>query len=330
MHDFYPKKGISMPAKLRLVKNVDYSAFSLGKLCGMVENSQCAYDTAADFIEDKAFTECDNGRYAGAVKHLTRLAIFFEEHKDKNEETDRDLADIYLLLGDMCLMAEKYQESRDWFEKAAVVDDNYDLAFHCLAGVCLRLGDEKAAIRALEQEIHISPGNYYSYLQLADIFEKQREYTRFTEVLERLLSRDNSNIRALHRLIKYHEHASRGSDVVLLRRRLLNAEHDLVKMELVIWTYHMCRVKRFEDALRFLENHEQEKSGLILTRLLKAHIYACLRQYSRKRQELATFVRMCSGNVESIKQRLREFSSVFGDKEAERLHVRLNVPRAKA
>jgi tetratricopeptide (TPR) repeat protein len=295
----------------------------------MVETLKCAYDSVADFIEDKAFTECDNGRFESVVKRLGRFSVFFENIGEKNDEIDRDLSDIYLLIGDMCVSAGKYADGRGWFEKAVIVDDNHDIAFHSLGGACLRAGDEESAIKAWEMEIRVAPGNYYTYLQLADLFEKRKEFERFTEVLEWLLSRDQNNIRALHRLIRYHENISMETDVDLLRRRIINADHDLVKMELVIWTYHMCRVKRFDDALRFLENHEQEKNGLILTKLLKAHVYANLRQYSRKKNELAEFVRLCSGNVESMNQRLREFSGIFGEKEADRLHVRFNVSRLK-
>ena len=57
--------------------------------------------------------------------------------------------------------------------KAVVVDDRYDVPYHSLAISCLNMGQTERAIRSLEQEIAVAPGNYYSYLLLADIFEKR-------------------------------------------------------------------------------------------------------------------------------------------------------------
>jgi tetratricopeptide (TPR) repeat protein len=291
----------------------------------MVMVQSCAYDDVAEYVEDKVFHECDSGRQEQATAQLEKLAGYLELVENKNDEVDRVLADVYVLLGDVFMCAKKFEDGRQWFEKAIVVDDNFDVAYHSLADACLRLGDETAAIHCWKQEIHNAPGNYYTYLQLADLFEKREDYIEFVEILEHLLTRDQHNIRALHRLIRHHEIHNPELDVELLRRRLINADHELVKMELVIWTYHMCREERCKDALLFLQNHEQENSGLTLTHLLKAHIYGVLRQYSKKRQELADFKRLCNGNSDAMRQRLNEFSTVFGGNDADRLHIRLIV-----
>jgi len=317
-----------MPAKLRLNHSADdFSSCSLEQLCGLVQEMKVAYDDVAEQVEDKAFAKCDSGEFAAAVHCLGELAAFFERMENKNEEVDRDLADLYVLIGDMHLSAQRFDESRQWFEKAIVVDDNYDIAYHSMANACMHIGDEDGAIRSWEQEIRIAPGNYYTYLQLAGLYEKRGDLVKFVDVLERLLSRDTHNIRALHTLIMHYERHRPGVNTELLRRRLINADHEMVKMELVIWTYHMCRENRGENALRFLENHEREKAGLTLVHLLKAHLFGLMRQYARKRRELSVFKRLCHGSAEAMKNRLEEFASVFGEKAAHELSARLMIAR---
>jgi len=42
---------------------------------------------------------------------------------------------------------------------------------HNLATAFIELGDNASAIRSLEQEISLEPGNYFSALRLADLYE---------------------------------------------------------------------------------------------------------------------------------------------------------------
>lgn len=299
----------------------------LEQLCERVKAMDCAYDDVAELIEDRTYAECEKEEFAHAAGCISGLAVFFESLENKNEEVCRDLSDVCVLCGEIALQARQLEKSREWLEKAVVVDDSYDVACHALACVCLRQGDVQSALRAWEQEIRMAPGNYYTYLLLADQYEKLRMHGRFVEVLEQLLSRDTHNIRALHRLIRHHETHNPRLDASLLRRRIINADHGLVKNELVIWTYHMCMERRHEDALHFLISHGQSATGISIVRLLKAHIFGALRRFSDRKRELLLFKKLCHGNTETIQNKLDEFALIFGAKACDRLSSQLMLDR---
>ena len=82
--------------------------------------------------------------------------------RDKNDENSRDLADVYILIGEICQYVNKFRESVEWFKKAAVVADRYAVPFHNLPAAYMELGDRESAVRSLEQEIFLEPGNYFS------------------------------------------------------------------------------------------------------------------------------------------------------------------------
>ena len=124
-----------------------------------------------------------------------KVGRFFELMENKNEENCRDLADVYLLIGQIYQYNNSPQESVSWLSKAVVVDDRYDVPYHSLAISCLNMGQTERAIRSLEQEIAVAPGNYYSYLLLADIFEKEGRPVDVEDTLKKLLARDPENIR---------------------------------------------------------------------------------------------------------------------------------------
>ncbi|MBD3393530.1 MAG: hypothetical protein GF418_15455 [Chitinivibrionales bacterium] len=305
----------------------DPSAHTLAELCGMVVGMMHPYEDLAESIEDKAYAECEHDGFEEAKEQIRGIAAFFEQLENKSEENSRDLADVYVLLGEMHQCARLFRESEEWFEKAIVADDTYHAPYHSLAHSYLRRGEEKKAIKCWEQEIHVAPGNYYTYLLLADVYEKRGDANGFVRVLEGLLERDPDNIRALHRLIRHHERRNPELNVELLRRRLIGADSEFVKAELVIWTYHMCREKRFEEALWFLERREKDSLGLTVTHLLKAYIFGRLRHYTRKRRELSEFKCLSHGNENLMRTKLDEFRSVFGERATDRLAARLFVAR---
>ncbi len=319
-----------MPDTHTFDESFDASRCTLAQLCNFVVTMEHPYEDLAEQIEDKAYAECENGGFYRAVGHIEHIAAFFEHLENKNEEVCRDLADVYVLLGEIHLCAGGHEESRTWFEKAIVVDDAYDVPYHSLANSFVYQGMHDEAIRCWEQEIRVAPGNYFTYLLLADMYEKQGNEKRFVEVLEALLERNPGNIRALHRLIQHHQLHNPTLNVELLRRRLITADHGLVKTELVIWTYHMCAEQKYEDALWFLDRREEDAPGLIITHLLKAHIYGRLRQYTKKKRELSEFRRLCHGRDDLMRTKLEEFRSVFGDGAAERLAARLAIARASS
>ncbi len=306
-------------------KRYDPTRCSLKKLCSLVMEYSYPYEDLAELIEDKGYEECIEGNDAEVIEELTQVCTFFENMENKNEENARDLADVYLLTGEFCQCAERFSDSISWFKKAIVVDDAYDVPYHSLAISYLSLGETEKAVKSLEQEVEIAPGNYYTYLFLADLYERQEKYTKVEEILRNLLSRDSDNIQALHKLITHYQKRNPDLDVELLRRRLINADKELVKLDLIIWTYHMCEENKHESALTFLNERECESPSISITHLLKAHIYGEMRQYVKKRNELQRFRKSNHGREEFMRNTFDEFAKIFGERARFHLQRKLAV-----
>jgi len=309
------------------VKKYDPTRCSLKKLCEMVSNYSYSYDDLSELIEDKGYEECTQGKSVAVIDELARLTLFFERMEKKNEENIKDLVDIYVLTGEFCQYAERFKDSIAWFKKAIAVDGVSGVPFHSAATSYMYLGETEKAVQCLELEIGVEPGNYYTYLMLTDLYEKQEKYEQVEETLRNLLARDSDNIQALHRLICFYEKLNPRLDLELLRRRLIHANREFVKLDLIIWTYHMLREERNDEALKFLGERETESPGISLIPLLKAHIYGRMRQYVNKRGELTKFVRLNHGRREFMKTKLDEFEKVFGQKERLNLEKKLVVTK---
>jgi len=305
----------------------DPTRCSLKKLCKLVVDYSYPYEDLAELIEDKGYEECVEGNGKEVIEELAQLSTFFEEMENKNEENSRDLADIYLLIGDFCQVSEHFTESIDWFKKAIVVDDAYDVPYHSLAMSYLSLGETEKAVKSLEQEIAVSPGNYYTYLFLAELYEKQERYELVEEVLRNLLARDSDNIQALHLLITHYKKRNPNLDVELLRRRLIHADKELVKLDLIIWTFHMCEEKRYEDALNFLSERECESPSISIIHLLKAHIFGSMGQYVKKRNELKQFRKLNHSREEFMRNTFDEFAKIFGETARAQLQKKLAMTK---
>ena len=169
----------------------------------------------------------------------------------KSEDERRDLADICILIGEVNQYIGAFRESIKWFWRAAAAYGGYAIPFHNLATSFMELGDLENAIASLEREIALEPGNYFSRLRLADLYERQGAYRKVEECLESLLSRNPDNIQALHKLITHYESQKPAVNVRLLRRRLLSVTRKFSEMEMVIVVYHLCREEDFDRALRF-------------------------------------------------------------------------------
>lgn len=308
-------------------KHYDPTRCSLKKLCKLVISYSYPYEDLAELIEDKGYEECVEGRCKEVVEELELLSAFFESMENKNEENTRDLADVYLLIGEFFQCSDMFSDSISWFEKAVVVDDAYDVPYHSLSMTYLNLGETEKAVKSLEQEIKISPGNYYTYLLLADLYQKQEKYEDVERILRSLLSRDSNNIQALHKLITYYIKRNPQLDIELLRRRLINVDKQLVKLDLIIWTFHMCEEGKYEETLRFLSEREHESPGISIIHLLKAHIYGCMLQYVKKGNELKEFRKLNCGREEFMRTKFDEFSKVFGEKASVRLQKKLAVTK---
>jgi hypothetical protein len=148
---------------------------------------------------------------------------------------------------------------------------------------------------------------------------------RFEDTLRRVLARDPDNLQALHRSIRHYEREQPEAEVEFLRRRLLSVDRDMNRGELTIWTYHMCREGRFVDALRALQGLEEKSADSPTIHLLKAAVYGEMRQYTRKKRELALFKRINHGSLPAIQGELKQFEQVFGKTAVAKLCRRLAI-----
>jgi len=307
------------------VKAVKNHESTLKELCEKVISFKIIYDDAAEQIEDLAYFECNNGDTLSAVCELERLAGFFVGFQNKNEEISSDLAQVCLLIGQICQYGAIFDKSIDWINKSIVVDDQNPVAYHSLALSYQSIGDTEAASRSLEQEIIVAPGNYYTYLLLADIYEKNKKHCEFEEILKRLLERDPENIQGLHKLICFYERSLSGLDVEFLRRRLLSRTLNLNRIEAVIRAYHLCRQNSYREAIEFLDNFGSAAPDVSIVHLATAHIYGLMGQFSRKRFELSLFKKKNHGREEIMSIKIGEFASIFGHEAAQSMRQRLSV-----
>lgn len=308
---------------------IDLAVRSLAEVCGLVKEYAVPFEDAADFIEDKIYSSCSNGDCSSAIEELKRLAFFFEGMTDKNEENCRDLADVYILIGEVHQYVRQFPESIDWFKKAAIVFDRYATPYHNLATSYGELGDAANAIKSLEQEIALEPGNYFSALRLVDFYENAGNYDKAEDTLKKILERNPDNIKALHKLIAYYEDKHPEVEVELMRRRLLAINKDFNEFEAVLRIYHLCREKRFTEAIDFLTNRLAAAPQVSMVHLLLAHIYGELRQFSRKRNTLAEFKKVCFGKTKFMENKLEEFEHVFGKKAVSSLEKILLITHAQ-
>jgi tetratricopeptide (TPR) repeat protein len=300
-------------------------ACSLPQLCELVIDYIVPFEDVAEYIEDKTYVSCMNGEFPLAFSELTQLAAFFEKMPDKNEENCRDLADIYILIGEMHQYVNKFQESIAWFQKAAVVFDRSAIPYHDLAISYIELGDAGNAIRSLEQETLLEPGNYFSVFRLIDLYEKEGQFEKIEECLKEILERDPTNIKALHKLVTFYEEKHPDVDVELMRRRLLAITKDYNEIETVIRAYHLCRAGRLSDAMDFVSIMVRQAPTVTMFHLLKAYIFGEMHQFSKKRTELAEFRKHCYGKSKFMENKLEEFEHVFGKKAVAHLEKALTI-----
>ncbi|MDR3012342.1 MAG: hypothetical protein LBU70_03940 [Chitinispirillales bacterium] len=299
---------------------------TLAELCDAVLSCRAAYDDVAEQVEDIVYFEYGHGGMDDAIHQLERLTRFFEGMQNKNEEVCRDLAQIYLLIGQIYQYAGNFENSIDWIKKSIVVDDMYPVAYHSLAISFQSLGDESLSIKSLEQEITVEPGNYYTYLLLADLYEKSGRFDMFDGVIRRLLERDPGNIQGMHKMIRFCERDPDGrADVELLRRRLLKRADGLNRIDAVIRAYHLAQAGRYGEAIEFLDDWIKKSPNVSITHLAGAHIYGLMRQYSKMRDEVARYKNKNHGHEDAMEIKINEFATVFGEAAAEKIRRLLKV-----
>jgi tetratricopeptide (TPR) repeat protein len=292
----------------------------LTSLCGLVVTCERPYEDVAEQIEDVSYELCEAGKLEKVIAQLGRVAAFFERIPGKNDEQCRDLADVYLLIGQIHQFAGKFNESVTWFDRAAIVDDRYPEPFHCLATSYRKLSDHANTIKSLEQELELAPGNYYSYLLLADVYEEEGRPDDVETCLRGLLERDPENMQGLHRLIRHYELTDPSIDTALLKRRLMAVNKKFNRIEAVIRSRYLCRDGKYAEAVGFLDTWHDFSNGTTITLLVKAHAFGELRQYARRKRIIDEFKQKNHGRVEVMQTKLREFASVFGEKAAAKLN----------
>jgi tetratricopeptide (TPR) repeat protein len=300
-------------------KKVSYEDMTLAQVCDSVIAMSVAFEDVSEHIENRMYALCVGGKCDSAMKSLKEVTDFFETMENKSDENCRDLADIYILIGEVNQYVNNYKESIDWFKKASVVFDRYALPYHNLATSFIALGDVNSAVKSLEQEIALEPGNYFSHLRLADLYEQQGETEKEIECLEKLLGRNPENIQALHKLIMHYKEQQPRTDIELLRKRLIGIKKNFNEIEIVIKSYHLCQEEQYGEALDFLDARSAENPAMTILHLLKAFVFGEMHQFSRKRKELTEFKQNCHGKMEYMKSKLEEFEHIFGKKAVTRL-----------
>jgi len=314
---------------LSIVESKD-ALSSLAKLCDMVVRCERSYEDLASAIEMSAYELCEAGDCNPALAQLGRIACMFEHMVDKNEEQCRDLADIYLLTGQIHQFAGHYVDSIIWFSRSAIADDRYPEPFHSLAASFSRLQEYDDAIRSLEQEIALAPGNYYSYLLLADLYEKEGRPEDVEAYLKKLLERDPDNIQGLHALIRHYRISNKGVDTTLLRRRLMGIVKPYNRSEAIIRSWYMCADGRYVEALDFIEPWHTQAGGSTVTCLVKAYLFHRLRRKGKCRAMIGEFCSRNHNNKEVMVARLREFTVLFDDAAAKYLCKQLDIDTPEA
>lgn len=299
---------------------------ALARLCAAVASGERPYEDIAEQVEDKAYELCEAGALDNVVVHLAKVTRFFERMTSKNDEQCRDLADVYLLIGQIHQFAGQFAESITWFTRSAVVDDRYPAPYHSLAASYTRLREYENAIKSFEQEIILAPGNYYSYLLLADLYEREYRPDDVESCLKRLLERDPENIQGLHRIIRHYEQTEASIETTLMIRHLLGVNKQYNRTEAVIRCYYLCRTGKYAEVLDFLGKRRREADGGMVASLINAHVYGELHQYSKRRQVLNDFKQSHHERSEAILAKLKEFGAVFGDDAANALQKLLLIP----
>lgn len=316
-------EAVSRPP-LSIVESKDVLV-SLTKLCDLVVLCERSYEDMASAIEMNAYELCNSGNNDQAIEQLGRIAYMFEHMVDKNEEQCRDLADIYLLIGQIHQFAGHYVDSIVWFSRSAIADDRYPEPFHSLADSFSRLREYDDAIRSLEQEIALAPGNYYSYLLLADLYEKEGRPEDVEYYLKQLLDRDPDNIQGLHSLIRHYRRSGKDIDTTLIRRRLMGVVKPYSRSEAIIRSWYMCVDGRHAEALDFIEPWHTQAGGSTVTCLVKAYLFHKLRRTGGCRKMLEEFCSRNRNNTEAMAGALREFTVLFDNAAAKYLCRQLNI-----
>jgi len=286
-----------------------------------------AYSDLAEYIETRAYEEWKRGKFEAAIKELQKITTFLENLGNKNEENTQDLSEVYLLIGQLYQYAEWFGESIDWFSKSVLADDGNSLPYHCMAVSYLKTYNYQNAIRCFEQELAIDEGNYFTYLKLSELYDREGKPEQSEESLKRLLTRDPENMQGLHRLIRHYEKYNPSIDVTLLRKRLLGITAKHTWTNAVIRAYHLCAEKRHAEALDFLTKWQCDNNGNAspVTHLVKMALYDVLKNDRDLKQEAAAFIGECRMRQQVMHEHFEEFVALFGESFAAHVKQKLRA-----
>ena len=127
-------------------------------LVNCVITGRQAYSDLSEYIETRSYEEWKRGKFERAIGELQEIVTFLENIENKNEENALDLAEVYLLIGQLYQYAEWYPESIEWLSKSVLANDGNSLPYNCMAVSYLKTGNYHNAIRCFEQEIAIDEG----------------------------------------------------------------------------------------------------------------------------------------------------------------------------
>jgi tetratricopeptide (TPR) repeat protein len=296
-------------------------------LVNCVITGKLAYSDLAEYIELRSYEEWKRGKFEKAIDELQKIAAFLENIENKNEENALDLAEVYLLIGQLYQYAEWYPESIEWLSKSVLANDGNSLPYNCMAVSYLKTGNFHNAIRCFEQEIAIDEGNYSTYLKLSELYAREGKLEKSEECLKKLLDRDPSNIQGLHQLIRHYEKHNPAIDVGLLRKRLLGIAAKHTWTTAVIRAYHLEAEKHTVEALDFIAAWQMENSGRSspVMHLVKTVLYDELNRDRELKAELVAFIDGCHERQEVMREYIEEFVSLYGEPHATRLKRKLQA-----
>jgi len=303
---------------------------TLAQICNKVIECEDSFEDVFADIERIAYESCEKGKLENVVNRLEKVAFFFEMLENKNDEHCGDLADVYLLIGELCQQFGRVGESVTWFHKAVVVSDRNALPYQRLAQSYTELGETDKAIRSLEQQIHLSPGDYFAYLHLADLYEKLSDDEQVESCLDTLLERDPDNLQALHKLIVHHEKRNPEVNSAFLRKRLLSIHKQYSELEMIIRSYHLYRQGHALDAISEISSWEKRYPDRTILFLVKAFILQFLNNEEDAYAELMRFKKKNGKRPSYVRNKLDEIASIFGTSSMENFKEELFLPKKTA
>ena len=129
--------------------------------------------TAARQNFEQGIKSANDGKYEAALGEFqTSLA-----HANTNETSNSFLAKIHFDIGVCFYQLKNYEQSSIAYERAILLDANYEKAFYALGMVEVELGDWSKAEQAFLGAIRLNKRNGESWFDLAFVYLAQENYS---------------------------------------------------------------------------------------------------------------------------------------------------------